>query len=141
MDSKVIQLYIYIYSFCFSSHIGHYRVLSRVPCAAVGPCLLSILYRVVCICSSQAPDLSLTNVSNTHFLKAKHFLKYSCFTMLCQFQVYSKVIQLYLHIYFFRFFFLIGYSKILVEFPVLYSRSLLIIYFVYSGVYMLTPNS
>ena len=33
--SKVNQLYIYIYPllFRFFSHIGHYRVLSRVPCA------------------------------------------------------------------------------------------------------------
>ena len=33
--SKVNQLYIYIYplSFRFFSHIGYYRVLSRVPCA------------------------------------------------------------------------------------------------------------
>ena len=35
MYSKVIQLYIYMYLFFFrfSSHIGYYRVLSRVPCA------------------------------------------------------------------------------------------------------------
>ena len=39
--SKVIQLYIYIYPLFlrFYSHIRHYRVLSRVPCAihTVGP--------------------------------------------------------------------------------------------------------
>ena len=42
-------------------------------------------------------------------------LKQNCFTMLCYFQVYSKVIQLYMYIYtfFFRFFSLIGYYKIL----------------------------
>ena len=37
MYSKVIQLYIYIYMylffFRFFSHIGYYKVLSRVPCA------------------------------------------------------------------------------------------------------------
>lgn len=38
-------------------------------------------------------------------------LKYSCFTRLCQFQVYSTVILLY--IFFFRFFSFIGYYKIL----------------------------
>ena len=33
--SKVIQLYIYIYLFFFKffSHLGYYRILSRVPCA------------------------------------------------------------------------------------------------------------
>ena len=33
--SKVNQLHIYIYSvfFRFFSHVGHYRVLSRAPCA------------------------------------------------------------------------------------------------------------
>ena len=35
VDGKVIQLYIYIYSFFFRffSHIGYHRILSRVPCA------------------------------------------------------------------------------------------------------------
>ena len=41
--------------FRFFSHIGHYRVLSRIPCAYQ----LSILYIVVCICQSQSPNLSL----------------------------------------------------------------------------------
>ena len=33
--SKVIQLYVYIYPFFFRffSHMGYYRILSRVPCA------------------------------------------------------------------------------------------------------------
>ena len=30
---SVTYMYTYIYSFLFFSHIGHYRVLSRVPCA------------------------------------------------------------------------------------------------------------
>ena len=47
--------------------------------------------------------------------------------------MYSKVNQLYIHIYplFFRFF-----SEYSVEFPVLYSRSLLVIFFIYSSVYI-----
>ena len=34
MYSKVIQLYVYMYSFFFRlfSHIGFHRILSRVPC-------------------------------------------------------------------------------------------------------------
>ena len=54
--------------------------------------------------------------------------------MLCPFQVYSKMIQLY---YFLRFFSHIGYYGILsIGFPVLYSMSLLIIFFTYSSVYI-----
>ena len=30
--SKVIQLYIYLFFFKFFSHLGYYRILSRVPC-------------------------------------------------------------------------------------------------------------
>ena len=62
-------------------------------------------------------------------------LQYSWFTILCLFQVYSKVIQLYMymcaHIY----------IRLLQNVPVLHSRSLLIIYFIFSSVYMLIPNS
>ena len=47
-------------------------------------------------------------------------------------------VQQYIYI-FFRFVSIIGYYKIL--FPVLYSRSLLLIYFIYSSVYLLIPNS
>ena len=45
--SKVSQLHIHIYPllFRFCSHIGHYRVLNRVPCAIHQ---LSILYIVLC---------------------------------------------------------------------------------------------
>ena len=45
------------------------------------------------------------------------------------------MIQFYIHIFFFRFFSTIGYYKILNIVPVLYSRSLLVIYFIYP-----TPN-
>ena len=31
--SKVNQLYVYLLFFRFYSHLGYYRVLSRVPCA------------------------------------------------------------------------------------------------------------
>ena len=45
--------YIYIYFFRLFSLIGYYKISSIVPC------WLSILYIVVCVCSSQAPNLSL----------------------------------------------------------------------------------
>ena len=61
----------------------------------------------------------------------------SWFTLLCQFQVYGKVTQL--HIY--KFFQVLFSHRLLQNaeywFPVLYNRSLLIIYFIYSSVYIL----
>ena len=56
--------------------------------------------------------------------------------MLCWFQVYSRVIQLYGYVYsfFFRFFSHIDYQNIEYCSPVLHSRSLLVIYLVYSSV-------
>ena len=58
--SKVNQFSIYMYPlfFRFSSHIGHYRVLSRVPCA-IQEVLTSYLFCMVYICQSQSPNLSL----------------------------------------------------------------------------------
>ena len=74
-------------------------------------------------------------------LKTFYFLlTYSGFTILCYFQVYSTVIQLYINIYsfFFGFFSLTDYHKILSTVPCAYSRSLLFILsaclnFSYSG--------
>ena len=48
-------------------------------------------------------------------------------------------IYIYIFIFIFRFFSLLGYYP--VHFPVLYSGSLLVVYFVYSSVYMLISNS
>ena len=59
--------------------------------------------------------------------------------MLCQFQVYNKLIQLYIYSFFFRFFSHIGYYRILSRVSVLYSRFLLVIYFIDSGVCMPQP--
>ena len=41
--------------------VCYYKILSVVSslCYSVGPCWLSILYTVVCICQSQTPNLSL----------------------------------------------------------------------------------
>ena len=58
--------------------------------------------------------------------------------------LYSKVNQLYVHIYplFFKFFSHIGYYGILnIEFSVLYSWSLFVIYFIYSNEYVSIPVS
>ena len=71
-------------------------------------------------------------------------LKYSWSIELYWFWVYSKMIWLYvcvrhthanIHKFFFRLFFHIAYYKILSI--VLYGRSLLLIYFIYSSIYML----
>ena len=48
--------------------------------------------------------------------------------MLCYFQVYSRVIQFW------------GYF-LDTEYSSLYSRALLVIYFIYSNLYLLIPNS
>ena len=59
--------------------------------------------------------------------------------MLCYFQVYGEVIQLYIRIYLF---FQIPFPYRLLQnieyslFPVLYSRSSLVIYFICSSVYV-----
>ena len=48
----------------------------------------------------------------------------------------------YIYTFFFKFFSIIGYYKILNIIPILYSRSLLLIYFLHSSEYLLTqaPN-
>ena len=66
--NKVNQLCIYIYiptHFMFSSHIGHYGILSRAPFANVrSRFFLPTLYMVVCKCQSQflSPLLPLSNL-------------------------------------------------------------------------------
>ena len=62
-----------------------------------------------------------------------HLLKYSWFTVSYQFQVYSKVIVTYQYIFFFRLFPLYVIIRYRIQFPVLYSRSLLCIYFYMIG--------
>ena len=60
--SKVIQLYIYPYSYSFSDTFA-LQVIARCQVLPLGypegPCRLSILQAIVCICSSQIPNLSL----------------------------------------------------------------------------------
>ena len=57
--SRLSQLHIYIYPlfFRFFSHIGHYRVLSRVPCA-IQQVLVSYLFYVK-QCVYVSPDLPI----------------------------------------------------------------------------------
>ena len=68
--SRVIQLYIYMYIFFFQI-LFPYRLLQNIEysslCYTVGPCWLSILYIVVCICSSQAPNLSRSPLCKVSF--------------------------------------------------------------------------
>ena len=60
---KVIQLCIYLYS--FFSHIDYHKILSRFP---VDPFWSSILQIVMCVCLSQAPDLSLSTPPSFPFV-------------------------------------------------------------------------
>ena len=72
---------------------------------------------------------------------------YSLFTMLCQFQLYSKVIQLYTHIYIcvytpsflysFPLQFITGYW---IAFPVLFSRTLVFIHPGCNSLHLLIPD-
>ena len=110
----------------------------------------------ICHCSAKAATDDMWLYSNGcecsffffwkfYFIK-KILLEYSWFTMLCQFQLYSKVNQLYVYIYplFFRFFSHIGHYRVLSRVPcaiLLYSRSLLFVCFIYRSVYMSIPIS
>ena len=49
-------------------------------------------------------------------------------------------ICVYVYIFFFKFFSIIGITRYWIEFPVLYSRALLFIYFIYSTVYLVHPK-
>ena len=69
-------------------------------------------------------------------------LEYSWFKMLCYFQVNSKVNQLYIGIYTLFFKIIFPYRPLQsIAFPVLNSSFLLVIYFIYSSVYMSVPIS
>ena len=74
------------------------------------------------------------------FLK-KCFWSIVDFTMLCLFQVYNKVIQLYVYSFCFRPSPHISYYRILSGVPCAIPRSFLVIYFIYSSVCMLIPSS
>ena len=69
-------------------------------------------------------------------------LEDSCFTLVCQFLLYSKVNQPYVYIYpfFFGFPSLLGHHRAQAEFPVLYNRFLLVIYFIHSSIYIYRQN-
>ena len=61
VDSKLNHFYTYLYSlfFRFFSHIGHYRVLSRVPCA-IWQILISYLFYIqFCVYISSWESTSL----------------------------------------------------------------------------------
>lgn len=80
------------------------------------PFILLVWYiRLIYICWTHFAVLRNPLVSGLYSLFK---FKYSSFTMLYQFQVYSKAIQLYIHLYLiFRFFSLTGYYKILGRVP------------------------
>ena len=67
-------------------------------------------------------------------------LKYSWFTKCVTFFCTAEMIQLYIYMYSFPLWLITGYW---IQFPGLYSRTLLFIYFIYSSLYLLTqtPNS
>ena len=74
-----------------------------------------------------------------------YFLPWSWFTVLCQFLLYRKVTQSYIHIYTFFFFFTLSsimfHHKWLDIVLVLYSRISFPVYSRYNSLHLLTPNS
>ena len=70
-------------------------------------------------------------------------LKYGWFTMFCQFLLYSRVTQSYTHIHSFSSNYFPPYSipRDWIEFPVLYSRTSLLIHSKCNNLHLLTPNS
>ena len=111
-----------------------------VPWPGTDPCSLQWKCGVLTI---GPPGMSLFVL---FFFNFYCILEYRWFTTLCQFQVDSKVIQLYIHIqpFFFKFFSYTDYLTVYWgEFSVLYGRSLLIIYFIhkYKIYYFMYNNS
>ena len=63
--------HIHSYPYMLFQIIFHYILLQAIKysflCYTVGPCYLSVLYIVVCICSSQTPNLSLPSMPTIPF--------------------------------------------------------------------------
>ena len=78
-----------------------------------------------------------------HMYVCLFLFKCNWFTILCSFQLYNKVILLYIYldmyisVYSFHFFSIIVYYKILNIVPCAYSKSWLFIYFIYSTGHLL----
>ena len=99
LNSKVNQLYIYIYPlfFRFFSHLGHYRVLSRVPCA-VQQILMSYLFYIQ-YCVYVNPNLPIYPSPLSPLITISLFSTSVILLLLCSFLLYNKVNQLYVYIY------------------------------------------
>ena len=101
-----------------------------------------------CLCLNHAlpepPNLCVEGLTPSVSFFYYYLLGYNCFTVPCQFLLYNRVNQLYIHVYPFS----LGSrspppipplqvtTEHRVELPVLYSRFPLSIYFTHGGVYM-----
>ena len=74
-----LHMSIQLFFFKFSSQLGYYRVLSRVPCAVRFGYLFYFIY--------------------IYLFKTLRWL----ISILCLFQVYSEVIQLYIYIHIYKY--------------------------------------
>ena len=74
------------------------------------------------------------------FFIAEFLLTYSWFAALCSFLLYRRETQLYTYICFFNILFHYGLSQDLIQYPVLYSRTLFI-HSICNSLHLLIPNS
>ena len=90
--SKVNQLYVHIYPllFGFPSHLGHHRVLSRVPCA-IQQVLISSIQSLSCVLLFATPwtavcqaSLFITNSWSSHKLMSIELVMPSNHLILCR---------------------------------------------------------
>ena len=126
--SKVNQLYVYMYPlfFRFPSHLGHHQDRKSVV-------------------QGKSVDLGGRRIikKNYYFLIFKNFY-WSIVDLQCQFQVYSKVNQLYVYMYplFFRFPSQLGYHRSLSRVLCAIHQVLIsYLFYIHRSVYMSSPCS
>ena len=130
-------------TFSFQHEIWHTCCIHEMFTSKVVFCIFSL-----CSCNMRTwrQDLLWSSLNILFFYLIKKNISYwTRVDLQCciSYRGYSKEIQLYIYVYllFFRFFPIYIITEYWVEFLVLYSRYLLIIYFIYESVFMLTSTN
>ena len=67
IHAHTMYMYVYVYTHTLFQIILHYRLLKYIEysslCYTAGPCCISFLYKLICICQPQTPNLSLPTLS------------------------------------------------------------------------------